>query len=114
MAALATVALADLGGSRDAAIDATGVAGRTFYGAPKLLVLAARVVTNSATVRLHRRDKILDRWVPSAVAAQVLDPGTDGGLYELRFNTASIEGDYALVQEAGTGTVTYVPRPGSN
>jgi hypothetical protein len=81
---------------------------------PRLLMLCAKVTTATATVRLYRYDEELGEWIPSAVAAQVLDPAVDGGLYELRFNTAGVSGYYVLVRTAGTGTVTYVFRGGRN
>lgn len=81
---------------------------------PRLLVADAKVTTATATVRLYRYNEEMGVWVPSAVAAVVLDPAVDGGVAELRFNTAAIPGYYALVRTAGTGTVSYQFRPGSN
>lgn len=114
MAALTPIAIADLGAGLDALPTAVGVTGRWVSMGPQLLMIAARVITAAATVRLYRYDAELLRWVPSAVVAQVLDPAVDAGLYELRFNTAAIDGLYALVQTAGAGVVSYYVRPGRN
>lgn len=76
--------------------------------APRLLVIAAKVTTSTASVRLYRRDSALGHWVPTKLAAVDLDPAVDGGYAELRFATASIPGYYALARTAGTGTVEYV------
>lgn len=116
---LAPIALADLGASLDAALSAAALnpGGTPAYvgpAAPPLLVLKARVTGATATVRLYCYDEELGYWVPSAVAAQVLDNTVDGGLYELRFNTAMVAGYYALVQTAGAGVVSYVYRLGRN
>lgn len=112
MALLAPIALAALGADLDAALDAVGVDNLHEYMSPQLLVVCGRVTTASATLRLYRRDEEIGRWVPSAVAAVTVAPGTDTGVFEMRFITAEVTGNYALVLEALTGTVEYVFRPG--
>ena len=101
------IALASLGAGRDAALDAAGVAGRHVYQGPPLLVAAGRVTGATADLRLYRRDSRLGRWVPSSVPKTTVDPAVDGGVFELRFVSAGIKGEYAIVQEAGAGVVDY-------
>jgi len=110
MANLAPIAIAALGAGLDAALDAAGVDGKHVFAAPPLLVLKVRITVNTADLRLYCYDPELGYWVPSAVAVATYAVG----LHELRFNTAAVSGYYALVQEAGTGVVEYVFRPGRN
>ncbi len=118
MANLAPIALADLGAGLDAALDAAALnpGGEPAYmfAAPPLLVACGRVTGAVAGLRLYRHDGDLGRWVPSAVAVASVNPATDAGVFELRFNTAAVTGYYALVQESGAGVVEYVFRPGRN
>lgn len=112
--ALTPIALAALGASLDALPTAAGVTGKHAGISPKLLVACGVVTSATAGLRLYRYDSELGRWVPSAVARATVDPAVDGGVFELRFNTAEISGLYALVNETATGTVSYVFRSGQN
>lgn len=107
---LIPIAIADLGANLDAALTATGVDGRWMYGSPPLLTAHIIVSTNTATLRLYVYDDELARWFPSEAAAQVVAVG----VRELRFNTAAVPGNYALVQEAGAGTAVYRFHSGHN
>ena len=112
--AFTPIALASLGASLNALPTAAGVTGRHAGHSPKLMVLKGIVITSTAALRLYCYDSELLRWVPSEKAAQTVDPSVDGGVFEIRVNTAEIAGLYALVQESGTGVVSYVFRPGQN
>lgn len=107
---LTPIAIADLGASLDAALTATGVDGKHEYMAPPLLVAHVIVTTASVDLRLYVYDDELGRWFPSAVAVATLDVG----LWEVRFNTAAVPGNYALVKEAGSGTAAYRFHSGHN
>lgn len=108
--ALTPIAIAALGAGLDAALTAAGVDGKWMYGSPPLLVAHAVVTTATADLRLYVYDEELGFWFPSAVAVATYAVGKQ----ELRFNTAAVPGYYALVQEAGTGTVTYKFHEGHN
>jgi hypothetical protein len=119
MALLTPILLSALGDDLDAALDADGLLAEDdtplHAGMSPLLLVACGVVSeDTATLRLYRHDEELGRWVPSAVAADVVDPEEDAGVFELRYNTAGIPGRYALVQEDGDGEVEYVFRSGRN
>ena len=98
------------GANLDALPDAAGVDEKHESMSPILLVAAVKVTVASADLRLYRYDAGLARWVPSAAGTTTVDVG----VHELRYNTAGIDGLYAMVNESATGTVEYVFREGRN
>ena len=107
---LSPIAIADLGASLDAAPGASGVDGKHMYASPPLLVAHVVVTVNTADLRLYVYDQELGKWIPSAVAVATYAVG----VHELRFNTAAVPGNYAMVKEAGSGTVAYTFHSGHN
>ena len=75
---------------------------------PPLLVIDAKVITNTASVRLYRWNPAHKRWIPSqsTAVAIAMDPAVDGGLVEIRATSACLDGPWVLAKTVGTGTVT--------